>query len=280
MLFCKQMEIKTVSILGCGWFGLPMAKALISNGYAVKGSTTSAEKSAELAEIGILPFRLDLNEEQALPAAFFETDLLLVNIPPRAKKERPTAYPLIMQKVANAARNVKQVIFISSTGIFEDGNFVVDENHQPQPDTESGKALLQAEQLFANSVFFTTTIIRFAGLIGPGRNLAKFFAGKADVPNGDAPINLIALQDCLGLCLQLLKTQQFGGIYHGVSPHHPDRKTFYTQLCAASQMEKPTFKAELNEWKQVDSVRVKNHLNYTFEVQNWFDWMAALPAPL
>ena len=28
-----------ISILGCGWLGLPLAKALLKNGFSVKGST-------------------------------------------------------------------------------------------------------------------------------------------------------------------------------------------------------------------------------------------------
>ena len=38
------MENKKVSVLGCGWYGLALAKKLISLGYDVKGSTTSEAK--------------------------------------------------------------------------------------------------------------------------------------------------------------------------------------------------------------------------------------------
>jgi 3-hydroxyisobutyrate dehydrogenase-like beta-hydroxyacid dehydrogenase len=29
-----------ISILGCGWLGFPLAKALLKDGFTVKGSTT------------------------------------------------------------------------------------------------------------------------------------------------------------------------------------------------------------------------------------------------
>lgn len=269
------MEIKTVSILGCGWFGLPFAKALIAQGFAVKGSTTSADKLDKLQSEGIEPYQINLNETSALPADFFATDVLFVNVPPRAKTESASAYPDKLRSIADAATNVKQVAFISSTGVFEDGNFEVDEMTVPKPESDAGKSLLDAENLWKTYPQFTTTIIRFAGLIGPGRNLAKFFAGRADVPNGKAPINLITLDDCIGLCLRLLKTQNFGGIYHGVSPHHPTRKDFYTKLCEASGMEKPAFKEELLDWKQINSINLSK-LGYNFKVQNWFEWMESV----
>lgn len=274
MLFCKQMENKTVGILGCGWFGLPFAKALLQSGYEVKGSTTNADKLRALEELGIVPYQINLNGTGELPVAFFKVDVLFVNVPPRAKSEDVSTYPEKLKAVVQAAAGkVKQVVFISSTGIFEDGDFEVDENTTPQPDTEAGKALLAAEEVFRENNKFVTTIIRFAGLIGPGRNLGKFFAGRNEVPNGKAPVNLIALQDCIGICLQLLKTKAFGGIYHAVMPQHPTRNEFYTALCEASGMEKPIFKEELLSWKEINSVNVANKLAYTFEVGDWFEWM-------
>ncbi|MFN0255926.1 SDR family oxidoreductase [Pedobacter ureilyticus] len=270
------MEIKTVSILGCGWFGLAFAKVLVNKGYNVKGSTTSMEKLADLKSVGIQPYLFNLSEAADLPSEFFDTDVLFVSVPPRAKTDQAQNYAEKLQRVAQSAlKRTKQIVFISSTGVFEDGNFEVDENSQPNPVSAAGKALLEAENLWENYPQFTTTIIRFAGLIGPKRNLAKFFAGKMDIPNAKAPINLIALEDCIGLCLRLLETQQFGGVYHGVSPHHPTRETFYTQLCEVSGMEKPMFKNELLDWKQINSVNVTDKLGYTFEVQNWFEWMEA-----
>ena len=44
-----------ISILGCGWLGFPLAKALLSKGLSVKGSTTSSEKLATLEKAGITP---------------------------------------------------------------------------------------------------------------------------------------------------------------------------------------------------------------------------------
>lgn len=267
------MDIKTISILGCGWFGLPFAKALLAKGFRVKGSTTGTDKLEKLRAEGIEPYQINLNETKDLPSDFFDTDVLFVNVPPRAKTENAASYPEKLKRVVAAAGKVKEVVFISSTGVFEDGNFEVDENTVPNPESDASKALMGAEQVFKTNTNFNTTIIRFAGLIGPGRNLAKFFAGRADVPNGKAPINLITLDDCIGLCLQFLETQNFGGIYHGVSPHHPIREDYYTALCEVSEMEKPAFKDELLEWKQINSVNVSAKLGYNFTVKNWFEWM-------
>jgi nucleoside-diphosphate-sugar epimerase len=272
------MEIKTISILGCGWFGLPFAEALIGAGYKVKGSTTSNEKLVELTKAGISPYLINLNETDNWDWAFFETDVLFIAVPPRAKTDSNHLYLEKMQGVAEAAqRSVKQVVFISSTGVFEDGNFEVDETHQPKPDNVSGEVLLSVEQMFVQNANFTTTIIRFAGLIGPNRNLAKFFAGKENVANGKAPINLITLDDCIGFCMQLIKAQEFGETYHAVTPHHPTREEFYSSLCKISGMQKPVFNDELLSWKKINTVYASDKLAYKFIVKNWFDWLDSSP---
>ncbi len=273
------MEIKTISILGCGWFGLALAKTLVANYYSVKGSTTSEEKLAELQDLGIAAYQINLNEVDDFPFDFFKTDVLLIAIPPRAKTEDASTYPAKLKRVAEAATKsgVKQIVLISSTGIFEDGNFVVNETNIPNPATASAKGLQDGENLFKNDTQFTTTVIRFGGLLGPGRNLARFFGEKLNLANGNAPINLIELQDCIGLCLHLLKTQKFGHTYHGVVPHHPKKSDFYTRLCEVSGMGLPDFKHELLEWKQVESVNLPQILGYDFIIQDWFEWMDGKP---
>jgi hypothetical protein len=42
-LYFKQTHLTkiTISIAGCGWYGLNLAKELLKNDYTVKGSTTT-----------------------------------------------------------------------------------------------------------------------------------------------------------------------------------------------------------------------------------------------
>ena len=57
---------KKISILGCGWLGLPLAKSLLSKSYEVKGSTTSESKIDLLKNAGISPFQIQLEENQII----------------------------------------------------------------------------------------------------------------------------------------------------------------------------------------------------------------------
>ena len=170
--------IKTVSILGCGWYGLSLAKALVADGYTIKGSTTSEEKLIVLEESGIIPFLVNLsNGKGELDPNFFTSDVLVICIPSRKKNDASLGL-LDQLKIIASLTKSKQVIFISSTGIYQDGNFIVDENVIPAPTSEVGKALHAAEQFLQQNTEFSTTVIRFGGLIGPNRNLAKHFGQK------------------------------------------------------------------------------------------------------
>jgi len=265
----------TISILGCGWYGLELAKKLVLDGYQVKGSTTSEEKLSILKEAGIQPFIVNFELENIVfERHFFESELLIISIPPKRSSPSLLDYPAKIKAIATAARNsiVKQIIFISSTGVYADGNAVVNENLVPTPESDSGKMMYRAEELLKEERF-TTTIIRFAGLIGPNRNLAKHFAGKTAIGNGLAPINLIHLVDCVQLTQTIIELKAFGKIYHGVTPDHPSRADFYTKNCVVNGFEKPQFIQELTSWKQIESVNVPKFLNYRYQIKNWDDWL-------
>ncbi|MEN0053330.1 MAG: SDR family oxidoreductase [Mucilaginibacter sp.] len=258
-----------ISILGCGWYGLALAKALIATGHQVKGSTTSAQKTEALAADGIDPYVVNFSVgSENYDAAFFDCDVLFIAIPPKSRSGEGAAFIPKIQGIIRAIKqhDVKKVVFISSTGVYADLNYEVTENTDPQPNTEAGKILLQAEDLFRDETSFKTTIIRFAGLIGPGRDPGRFFAGKKDIANGNAPVNLIHLDDCIGLSMVILDKQAFGYLFNGCSPDHPTRSAFYTKAAIKSGLEIPVFIEELKEWKVVKSVTVEPVLGYGYQV--------------
>jgi nucleoside-diphosphate-sugar epimerase len=261
-----------VSILGCGWLGLPLGKALAKHGEMVKGSTTSVQRFDELQEAGIKPYVFSADAEGISPYDdFFHCSTLIITLPPKLRTGETDSYLHKLRHIVKAIENatVKQVVFISSTGVYPDNNTTVDETVIPAPNSPSGKALWQAEELFRNHNHFKATIIRFGGLVGPGRHPGRFFAGKLDVPNGQAPVNLIHLQDCIGIICSVIKQQNYGLTINACSPHHPAKAVFYTQAAQHAGLQLPHFKDELISWKQVNSVVASSQLNYRYKVDDW-----------
>lgn len=258
-----------ISILGCGWYGLELAKELLKNGYIVKGSTTTPDKLESLQQAGILPYLINFTEEEnSVDYEFFDCDILIISIPPKRSTAEQHTFLSKIQKVSKAAvkGNVPNVIFISATSVYGDYNQEVNEQTIPNPETESGKAILAAEHTLTANPDFTTTILRFGGLIGPGRDPGRFFAGKTAIPNGKAPVNLIHLSDCIGLTLCLLEKQAFGHIFNACAADHPTRSIFYTAAAASAGLAIPQFQEELLNWKSVHSIYIAEKLNYKFKI--------------
>jgi len=263
-----------ISVLGCGWYGLALATRLVEKGYSVKGSTTTPAKIKSLHESGILPFLVNFDESaESYDPKFFDCSVLIISIPPkRNTAEQHTFYSKI-QRIAAAATTyrVPHIIFISSTSVYGDHDGEVTETTPTSPDTPSGKAIVSAEELLIKSESFTTAVVRFGGLIGPHRDPARFFAGKRDIPNGRAPVNLIHLSDCIGITLKIIELKAYGVIYNACSPEHPSRAIFYTQAAVRSGLEKPVFIDELQGYKTVNSINIpaKLHYNFIFSINSF-----------
>jgi len=266
-----------ISILGCGWYGLALGKALAQDGEKVKGSTTSEHRFNEIKAAGLAPYLVKLTGLDIIADDdFFTCDILVVSIPPRVRSGETDYLDKLKQLVRVIAHNkIKHVVYISSTGVYPDCNADMNELTSPQPINQSGITLLQAEELFRNQTAFKTAIIRFGGLVGPGRHPGRFFAGRTDIPNGQAPVNLIHLQDCIGLTQAIIGKQAFDCTFNACSPHHPPKAQFYTQAALHAGLPKPLFVNELLEWKTISSVNVPNVAGYKFIIDKWDDCFAS-----
>lgn len=267
-IFMDQ-KIKSVSILGCGWFGLALAKKLIELNYLVKGSTTTPEKLPVLSNFKIEPYLVSFNAEEIIADdSFFNAEVLFICIPPKRNSIELKDYPNKIKSIIEASKSiVKNIILISSTSVYADENKCVDEYSETHPDTDSGRVVLEAETILKNLQPDNYTIIRFAGLFGPDRNPGRFFAGKTDVPNGLAPVNLIHQVDAVGIACEILNKQAFGRTYNACSPNHSTKQEFYTYAAQESGLSKPHFISEKKDWKVVESVNVPQFLGYEFKVE-------------
>ena len=271
------MKNNKISILGCGWLGLPLAKKLIENGYEVKGSTTSESKLELLKNAGISPYQIKMEENDITGnmESFLEnTDVLLVDVPPKLRGDFTENF---VQKIKNLIpfvenSKVEKVVFVSSTSVYGDTFPIqeLDEESALNPDTESGKQLVEVEKLLQSNENFQTTILRFGGLIGPDRNPAKFLAGKENVENPEAPINFIHQEDCIGIICAMLRqveneTWNWNDTFNAVTPNHPNRENYYTEKALEMNLKVPTFvKDPISIGKKISSKKLQNKLNYIF----------------
>ncbi len=265
------MHQADISIMGCGWLGLPLAEQLLKSGKTVNGSTTTPSKLELLQQKGIHPFLIDLADEDLnkdVLEEFLQANLLILNIPPHLRSDGGENYLKQMHLLLKALLQspVNRLLFVSSTSVYLDLNRVITEADIVFTEEQAeNMPLYQAEQLFATREEWLTTIVRFSGLVGEDRRPGRFMAGKKEVPNGDAPVNLIHLDDCVAILQRLIEQEKWGETYNACSDKHPLRKNFYPAAAQALGFEPPEFKdMQETRFKIIKSQKLKDDLSYEF----------------
>jgi nucleoside-diphosphate-sugar epimerase len=266
--------MKQISILGCGWLGLPLAKALLQKGFSINGSTTSTEKLSMIENLGIQSFKIILESESIsgnIEAFLQGSETLIIDIPPKlrgnSKEDFIGKIATIIPHIENSA--VKKLLFISSTSVYAEDNSIVTEDTKPEPETEGGRQLLAVEQILFRNSHFKTTTLRFGGLIGEDRNPVRFLAGRKNIESPKAFINLIHQEDCIGIILEILAKESWNETYNAAAPFHPSREDYYTQKAIELNLVAPEFNYEMPTFgKIILSNKVENYLEYTFKKPN------------
>jgi nucleoside-diphosphate-sugar epimerase len=263
--------INTIGIIGCGWLGLPLAEDLIKKGFKINGTTTSKEKMFILSEKDITPFHIALSENSILGniEEFLKgVTILIINIPPKLRGKGPKES--LIDKITllhTAIKNSKvtKVLFISSTAVYGDAEGTVTERTTPIPTTESGKQLLECERLFQNDTVLDTTIIRFGGLLGPNRHPITMLSGKKNLEGGNAPVNLIHLDDCIGIIKTVIKIGYWGEVLNAVYPEHPTKQDYYTKQAIKRALIPPVYnRKDSKNHKLISSCSIFLNKYYTF----------------
>lgn len=263
------MATKTISVLGCGWLGWPLAKGCLSDGYKVNGSTTTTEKCAQLEKDGIAPYLiradpLGLKGERV--EAFFQADTLFLNIPFRRNLPEPHTYAEQILSVVDRvlASPIRFVIFASSTSLYPCHNQVAAEDDAIVPVNERSQVLLDVEDMLLKQREFDTTVLRFSGLYGGDRKIGRFRAGQHELSGGDNPVNLVHLDDCVEIVRRVINQNIRGEVFNVCSDGHPARRELYTAAAKSLNLPPPEFTGEDLPGKTVSNTKIKKRLRYAF----------------
>ena len=241
-----------ISILGCGWLGLPLARQLVQQGHQIKGSTTSQQKMKVMKSIGIIPYLIKLTEEEPQWVDFLQTDVLVIAIP--LKEIKPFEH-----LIKNLPSTVK-VIYTSSTAVYLPSKEPINEKNTL--DTQHPFSVI--EQVIRNSEN-PSTIIRLAGLFDQRRHPGRWFANKV-LKNPNGLVNLIHLNDCLGIIEKIITYQVWNEIFNACANEHPSRKDFYSRASKALGSPPPQINKQKTSIKIIDNRWIKKKLNFSFHV--------------
>lgn len=244
----------------------------MKQGYSVKGSTTSEAKLESLRSERIDPYLVKVKPEgvEGNVAGFLEdTDVLIVDFPPGLRKDPDLDFSESIQKLAKQIEKsgVQKVLFVSSISVYEESESfkIYTEDSQPNATSRNGSELARAEKMLLENTFFNTTVLRFGGLIGAGRQPVKYLAGRKNLANPLGPVNLIHQKDCIGIILRILEKDIFGEVFNAVYPLNPPREEYYRKKAEALGLEPPEFDhSKPSVGKIISASKVMRELEYEF----------------
>lgn len=265
--------MKSISVMGCGWLGLPLAKELVGK-YNIKGSTTSEEKLKSIKKLGADPFDIKLTENgiEGDIQSFLASDILILNIPPGSVSAEQNEYRELIELTDQSP--ISKLLFVSSTSIYPNYCGEVTEGMKLTPATALNSKLCEMETELNNMTNTDSTIVRFGGLIGYERHPGEFFAGRRNVSDPFAPVNLIHRDDCIGIIKKILDKNIWGEAFNCCADTHPTKKEFYTEAAKSIGLELPTFERSDKEgYKIINNRKTREVLDYNFSVPDLIEFV-------
>lgn len=254
-----------ITVIGCGWLGLPLAEELIKHGYRVAGSVRNPAKLNELKALGVEGFVYNSDQNTPLPDEITaETEYLVITLPPQ-KREDPKYYGELLAGMVRQFRNLKQVIFTSSTGVYPQSSGTYSEDFSFLENEKVNNVLYHAEQAIQAATKGAVCILRLAGLFGGSRHPVYHLVGRSDVKNPSGVVNLVHRLDvirCIGMCLG---NQQAKGIFNVVYPEHPWRKDYYTKLYRQHNLPAIGFIVSQTIERRIPSKKIMETLDFRFQ---------------
>jgi len=243
------MKKEIVSILGCGWVGKALAQQLEVT-YSVKASVRSKEayEALELEQKYIL--NTENHFEETL---FYETDSLIVSLPPREN------YLENLQQILKQIKEGTQLILLSSTSVYaQTFGTVIEEDTQ---NIEVPNLMLQGERL-VQAFFPSVLILRLGGLMGYNRVAGKYTATKT--LEHDAPVNYVHRDDVVNIIVRSIEKNIRSMVFNVTAPIGETKKEIYDFNAKKYGFEKTNFKSEEVRGKYVSSTKLVEELEYNF----------------
>lgn len=227
----------TLTVLGAGWLGKPLALHLQALGHTVFASKTTEQGVEELTRHGLNGFKLNLQPNNCSLADTLNEqacEVLIVAFPPRLRSDsKGKDYADKWLCLVNQLKltKVKKVIMVSSTSVYpnvaqecieEDATYQL--SQQSERFSDGAQQILKAEQHLIDSGI-NYCIVRCSGLMGPNRHPARFVR-HLKVVSQSAPANMIHLDDVVGAIEFLIETNG-NMVVNATTPNTVSKAVFY-----------------------------------------------------
>ena len=267
----------SVLVVGCGYLGSRAARLWADDGRQTYCITRNQHRADTFRQSGFSPIVADITQPDSLAdLPSVQTVLFAVGFDRSRYDDIRKVYVDGLQNVLNRLpASVSQFIYISSTGVFgnNDGDWV-DEGSSPNPQRPGGKACLEAESIISETLGQRATILRLAGIYGPGR-IPRIEA----IRNQDwqslgqsGHINLIHVDDSAAIVIDVARQNLLGDMFLVSDGKPPQRKDFYEFIAGEtatgpidwSVSAKPDVSRRASADKRISNQKLLKALKYEF----------------
>ncbi|MSU33827.1 MAG: SDR family oxidoreductase [Pedosphaera sp.] len=230
-----------VLIIGCGYVGTALGERLVRCGHTVFGLRRSIAGAADLSAAGIHPLTGDVTRPGDLATLPDSLDWVVNTV--SSSRGGPTEYRDVYREgtcsliAALSSVDIHRFAYTSSTSVYGQmtGGWV-DESAPAKPAGETGRLLIETEQLLLSAVSarqFPAVILRVAGIYGPSRGslFQKYLRGEARL-DGDGLrwLNMIHRDDVASALHAALEFGQPGEIYNATDDEPVSQLDFFRWL--------------------------------------------------
>ncbi|MDR4493638.1 MAG: hypothetical protein R3B74_04300 [Nitrospirales bacterium] len=170
---------------------------------------------------------------------------------------------LVREFMASRPHLPIRMIVLGSTSAYPSEGTVVTENRIPNVQLPR----VQGEEYLRTTA--GAVVIRLAGLYGPGRNVLDWIR-KGKIRNTARLVNLLHVEDAVGICLNTLTTAPEGSIY--LASDGTPRP--WSEICTYAekkwQIAIPPFTSTTDPGKHIDNRKILTELGYTFRFPNLY----------
>lgn len=290
----------TISIIGTGWLGLPLANYLSSLDHNLFASKTTLDgcnaTQSQVPHVNMFVAKLSADiqsqayQELQSNLVTQQPNIIIGAFPPGFRQGKGEDYIAYWQQLVSIAKTIPNVklVMISSTAVYPSQAQLMDEDmaswaaYKATPESFSAKsvAMLKAEQTVIDSGL-NYAIVRCSGLIGKQRLPHRFVRHLKQVSHF-APANMLHLNDAIGViefaCFKLQNE-----VVNASIPDTLSKADFYQASIEAMQkldcyhedwsLSLPPLSEHKD--KQISSAKITN-LGYEFQFPTYSDLLAHL----
>lgn len=259
-----------VAVIGAGFLGRPLARALPAPVLAVSRSGTWP--GGHVPE-GISLHALDLvhTEPSLIAATLAPARSLVICVAAGRTQDRSAVYLDGTRRLLAACERIPltRIVYTSSTSALPDRDGWIDDDCSERPDEPRGQVQRDAEDLVRAACEARGTpwvIARLAGLYGPERPLFRLYRDDPDATqpgDGMQATNLIHVDDAVAACLAALALDpRHSAVVNVCDDDHRPRRAMFAALADAAGRPEPRWQLPPGppRGKQVRNDRLKTLL--------------------